>query len=92
MDDGLSPQADLGRVQYFDRTAGESYHDDGDEVNRTTRKPGEQYTIWMTRKMPRSVLGRMRVLAAQTNRPLWTVHQLAVRLGMQFLERERGKP
>jgi len=58
-------------------------------MNRATRKPGEHYTIWMTRKMPQSVLTRMRLLAAHDNLPLWRIHQLALTAGMSQLERGR---
>lgn len=54
-------------------------------MNRATRKPGEHYTIWMTRKMPHSVLTRMRVLAARDGVPLWTVHQRALIEGVKRL-------
>lgn len=58
-------------------------------MNRATRKPGEQYVIWMTRKMPKSVLERMRLLAAVNSLPLWRVHQLAVMEGVKVIGRGR---
>ena len=58
-------------------------------MNRATRKPGEHYTIWMTRKMPQSVLTRMRFLAARDNMPLWKVHQQALSAGVAQMERRR---
>ncbi len=56
-------------------------------MNRATRKPGEHYTIWMTRKMPKSALERMRVLAAVRHVPLWKIHQLALLKGIGLLGR-----
>ena len=58
-------------------------------MNRATRKPGEHYVIWMTRKMPQSVLSRMRVLAARDNIPMWKVHQFAIMDGVTRLERAK---
>ena len=56
-------------------------------MNRATRKPGEQYTIWMTRKMPRSVLERMKLLAAVNSVPLWRIHQSALIEGVKVIGR-----
>lgn len=60
-------------------------------MNRTTRKPGEHYTIWMTRKMPHSVLNRLHVLAARHRQPLWKVHQVALHIGVACLNRKGVK-
>jgi hypothetical protein len=56
-------------------------------MNHATRKPGEQYVIWMTRKMPKSVLERMHLLAAMNSIPLWRVHQLALMEGLKVIGR-----
>lgn len=56
-------------------------------MNRATRKPGEHYTIWMTRKMPRSILERMKLMAAVNSLPLWRIHQLALESGMKVIGR-----
>lgn len=59
-------------------------------MNRATRKPGEQYVIWMTRKMPKSVLERMKLLAAVNSVPLWRVHQLALVEGLKKFKVVKG--
>lgn len=59
-------------------------------MNRATRKPGEHYTIWMTRKMPKSVLETIRVLAATRGLPMWKVHQEALTLGVKAYGRRKG--
>lgn len=59
-------------------------------MNRATRKPGEQYVIWMTRKMPKSVLERMKRLAAVYSLPLWRVHQVALMAGVKVVGRGSG--
>lgn len=59
-------------------------------MNRATRKPGEQYTIWMTRKMPKSVLDKIRVLAAKQGVPMWKVHQQALIAGVRAYGRRVG--
>lgn len=59
-------------------------------MNRATRKPGERYVIWMTRKMPRSVLERMHLLAAVNSLPLWKVHQLALLEGIKKFKVVKG--
>lgn len=58
-------------------------------MNRATRKPGERYTIWMTRKMPQSVLAKIRVLAATRNVPMWKIHQEAIMAGVQVVGRRK---
>lgn len=58
-------------------------------MNRATRKPGEHYTIWMTRKMPISVLERIRVLAAVNGLPMWKIHQQALIVGVKRIERRK---
>lgn len=57
-------------------------------MNRATRKPGEHYVIWMTRKMPKSVLAKIRVLAAKQGVPMWKVHQRALIAGVKIATRK----
>ena len=60
-------------------------------VSHMLKRKTKEHVIWMTRRMPVTVLTRLRVLAAQTSPrvPLWKIHQLALERGLRTLERRK---